>query len=34
MGSTEGTCDKHLVLYGSAESLNPTPEISFTLYVN
>ena len=30
----EGTCNEHWVLYASSESLNPTPEINNTLYVN
>ena len=34
MGIKEGTCDENNVLYGSAESLNSSPEINTTLYVN
>lgn len=30
----EGTCDEHWVMYGSAESLNSTPETIITPYVN
>ena len=30
----EGTCDEHWVFYVSDESLNPTPETNFTVYVN
>ena len=34
MGIKEGTCDEHWVMYGSDASLNSTPEINSTLYVN
>ena len=34
MGIKEGTCDEHWVLYVSDESLNATPEINITMYVN
>ena len=30
----EGTCDEHQVSDGSVDSLNCTPEINITLYVN
>ena len=33
-GIKEGTCDEHQVLYVSDESLNSTPEINTTVYVN
>ena len=34
MGTKEGTCDEHWVLYVSDESLNSTPETMIALYVN
>ena len=35
MGIKKGTCyDEHWVLYGSDESLNSTPEMNITLYIN
>ena len=34
MGIKQGTCDERLVLYVSDISLNSTPEINITLYVN
>ena len=34
MGIKMGTCDEHWVLHVSDESLNSTPEINITLYVN
>ena len=35
MGIKEGTCcDEHRVLYGSAESLNSTPETNITLHID
>ena len=34
VGTKEGTCDEHWVLYGSDESLYFTPETSIALYVN
>jgi len=34
MGIKEGTCDEHLVLYVSDESLHSTPETNFTTDVN
>ena len=34
MSIKEGTCVEHWVLYVSDESLNSTPEIDFTMYVN
>ena len=34
MGTKEGTCDEHWVLYVSDESLNSTPETNIALYVN
>ena len=34
MGIKMGTCDEHWVLHVSKESLNSTPEINITLYVN
>ena len=34
MGTKEGICDEHCVLYVSDESLNSTPETNIALYVN
>ena len=34
MGTKEGTCNEHWVLYVSDESLNSTPETNIALYVN
>ena len=34
MGIREGTCHEHWVLFVSDESLNSTPEVIITLYVN
>lgn len=35
MGMKEGACcDKHWVLYGSAELLNSMPETNTALYIN
>ena len=34
MGTKEGTCDEHWVLYVSDESLNSIPETSIAVYVN
>ena len=34
MGTKEGTCDEHWVLYGSDESLSPTPGTNIAWYVN
>ena len=34
MGTKEGTCDGHWMLYVSDESLNSTLETNITLYVN
>ena len=34
MGTKEGTCDEHWVLYISNESLNSSPEANNTLCVN
>ena len=34
MGTMEGTCDEHWVLYVSYESLNSTPETNIALYVS
>ena len=34
MGTKEGTCDEHQVLYVNNELLSPTPETNITLYVN
>ena len=34
MGTKEGPCDEHWMLYVSDESLNSTPETNITLFVN
>ena len=34
MSIKEGSCDEHGALYVCDESLNSTPEISITLYIN
>ena len=34
MGTKEGTCDEHWILYVSDESLNSTHKTIITLYVN
>ena len=34
IGIKEGTCDEHLALYVTDESLNSTPETNYTLLTN